>query len=61
MDIIHAHNDRNQEFSLGVGGASHLLPTPPITDSLLIPTPSRISVTIRDIHTLYIHERLVIQ
>ena len=27
MDIIHAHNDRNQEFSLGVGGGKS-----PITD-----------------------------
>ena len=32
----------------------------PITDPLLIPTPSRISVTIRDIKKLYIHELLVI-
>ena len=32
----------------------------PITDTLLIPTLSRISVTIRDIKKLYIHELLVI-
>ena len=32
----------------------------PITDPLLIPTPSRISVTIRDIKKLYIHELLAI-
>ena len=31
----------------------------PITDPLLIPTPSSISVTIRDIKQLYIHEMLV--
>ena len=31
-----------------------------ITDPLLIPTPSRISVTIRVIKKLYIHELLVI-
>ena len=28
----------------------------PITDPLIIPTPSRISVIIRDIKKLYIHE-----
>ena len=32
----------------------------PITDPLLIPTPSRISVTINDIKILYIHAILVI-
>ena len=32
----------------------------PITDPLLIPTPYRISVTIRDIKKLYLHEMLVI-
>ena len=32
----------------------------PITDPLLITTPSHISVTIRDIKQLYIHELLVI-
>ena len=32
----------------------------PITDPLLISTPSRISVTIRYIKKLYIHELLVI-
>ena len=32
----------------------------PITDPLLIPTPSRISVNIRVIKKLYIHELLVI-
>ena len=32
----------------------------PIIDPLLIPIPSRISVTIRDIQTLYIHELFVI-
>ena len=32
----------------------------PITDPLIIQTPSRISVTIRDIKQLYIHELLVI-
>ena len=32
----------------------------PINDALLIPTPSRILVTIRDIQKLYIHELLVI-
>ena len=31
-----------------------------ITDPLIIPTPSRISVNIRDIKTLYIHKLLVI-
>ena len=32
----------------------------PITEPLLIPTPSRSSVTIIDIQKLYIHELLVI-
>ena len=32
----------------------------PITDHLLIPTTSRISITIKDIKTLYIHNKLVI-
>ena len=32
----------------------------PITDPLIIPTPSHISVTIRYIKKLYIHELLVI-
>ena len=32
----------------------------PITDPFLIPTPSLISITIRDIETLYIHELVVL-
>ena len=33
----------------------------PITDPLIIPTPSRISANIRGIEKLYIHELLVIK
>ena len=32
----------------------------PVTDPLVLPTTSRISVTIKDIKKLYIHELLVI-